>query len=48
MQSYSVLPSATEVTMEGSTASLPGRSRSDARPGTRETVLQYRANLNMK
>jgi hypothetical protein len=47
MQSYSVLPSVTEVSMEGSTASMPSRGRSDSRPGTRETVLQYRANLNM-
>jgi hypothetical protein len=46
MQSYSVLPSGTEVSMEGSTASMPGRGRSDSRPGTRETVLQYRVNLN--
>ena len=44
MQSYSVLPSGTEVSMEGSTASMPGRGRSDSRPGTRETVLQYRVN----
>jgi hypothetical protein len=48
MQSYSVLPSVTEVSMEGLTASTPGRGRSDSRPATRETVLQYRANLNMK
>jgi hypothetical protein len=47
MQYYSVLPSVTEVSVEGSTASMPGRGRSDSRPGRRETVLQCRANLNM-
>jgi hypothetical protein len=47
MQSYSVLPSVTEVSMEGATASMPGRGRSDSRPGTTETVLHYNANLNM-